>query len=497
MDLDIDAAPSLPRFQPQDQDAILAGRRPSMTEYLAATVAEGWWNTTPGVGSALARAERAGQEDPTPLTREEWQAEFGASRPRLAWDERMTRGRAAAMAATYDENKYRQGLMAARDPSAFETILGFGGMLAGSIPDPVNFLPIAGPLGRVLRGGEAALEAGIMARTMGRAAGALERPGVAGSIVRGAVDASVGNALAMPLVYGGQAQFGDEITASRVIADLAIGAVIGAGFGAAGGLLERAASRSMQVEPVAAARILDSAARDVAAGRPVEIPPELAARVVNDAVVRSAPPEVAPFLRRTEVDGTAHYEPDLPTRADGAPLTREEFEAELRRRQPAEAPRQEAAPAPRQEAPQPAEAPQPRLDGEAAPARQEAAPAGPEAVQRSPDMDAAYRWYAEAVAARQQAQRLAAEAPPLRQGETAQGAREPLTENRPAAGGKGAEADPETAAIRQELDQMRADGRLTAADEAILRAGDEAAAEGEAVAKGLAQAAVCMMGRAA
>jgi hypothetical protein len=49
----------------------------------------------------------------------------------------------------------------------------------------------------------------------------------------------------------------------------------------------------------------------------------------------------------------------------------------------------------------------------------------------------------------------------------------------------------------QEIEQMRAEGRFTAADDAALKAGDEAAAQTEAIASGLEQAAVCMMGRLA
>ena len=89
----LDVAPSLPRYEAEGEAALLQGREPSRGEFLAANVAVGWWNTTPGQLGAQNEAARAGQENPAPLTREEWEAS-GLARPRLQWQEGMTRGRA-------------------------------------------------------------------------------------------------------------------------------------------------------------------------------------------------------------------------------------------------------------------------------------------------------------------------------------------------------------------------------------------------------------------
>lgn len=299
----LDAAPTLPRYTDEGQRGLLLGRRPSLWENLGASASEGLWNTTLGTMGAVGREVAGERADPRPLSREEWEAS-GLAREGLRWDERMTRGRAEAMARTFDENAYRRQLQAARDPGALEMVLGFGAQLVGSIPDPVNFVPLAGPVAGGLRA------AGAL-----RASTALTRPGVAASALRGTVDAVGGNLLAAPLVYSIQARYGEEIGFDRVIGDIAISALIGAGFGTVGGLLS---SRRIQPDSMAAVRTLDAAARDVAAGRPMEMPGEMAARTVEDAAMRSAPPEFQGVRLA-----------DLPTGPGGFPLTRGEFDALL------------------------------------------------------------------------------------------------------------------------------------------------------------------------
>ena len=306
----LDVAPSLPRYEPEGEAALLQGREPSRGEFLAASVATGWWNTTVGQLGAQNEAARAGQENPAPLSREEWEAS-GLARPRLQWQEGMTRGRAEAMARIADERAYRETLMAARDPGALDIALGFGGQMLGSIPDPVNFVPIAGPLSRGLRGVGAARSAAVLAA-----------PGVGASALRGVVDAVGGNVLAAPLVYASQEQFGEEITFDRVLMDLAVGAAVGGAFGTVGGLI----SRRVQPDAMASVRVLDMAARDLAAGRTAEVPMPLVRASVEDAVMRSAP-----------VDLQGVRLADLPAAPDGGPVSRAEFAAmveQARRTQP-------------------------------------------------------------------------------------------------------------------------------------------------------------------
>lgn len=570
----IDLAPSLPRFDADATDALLARRQPALGEYLGGTVGEGWWNSLPGVVGAAGRAAAEG-EGTAPIDRDAWRY-HPLWREGIAWDERMTEGRAAAMARTHDENRYRRALMAAREPGAFESVLGFGGMLVGSIPDPVNFIPLAGPLGRLLRGAEAAAEVGLAARLAGGAARALEAPGVGAAALRGGVEGLAGNALAAPVVYGVQAQFGDEITFDGVVLDLALGALVGAGFGAAGGLASGA------LDGRAAVRLLDAAARDVAAGRAPDVPGALARRVAEDAVVRTAPDGVRWMLAPDDAPLAG-----LPTRPDGAALTREEFGSVLAQRDRVE----EAAAAADAAVAEAGKARtllrevmangglrdeggelmqmlggttrtrpglinnQPRArtpDGTAwmggrslDEAAQSAREAGffperdvgeitprdmldaldaelrgreyrtadgagarpfPESGERirgehAQRVDEAFAWYREAAEVQR---RLAAMPASVREAVSERAAimefeggmsREEAT----ARAGRDLEgsADPELAAALRDIEALRAEGRFGPGDEAIIRAGDEAAAELASVAKGLEGAAACILRGAA
>jgi hypothetical protein len=325
----IDVAPELPRFAREQADEVLADRRPSMGEGMGASVREGWWNTTPATALARRDATRAGEADPAPLARHEWEASQWW-RPGVTWDERMTVGRARAIATGHDENAYRRQVMSARDAGFLESVAMIGASIVGSIPDPVNFLPIAGPAARALRVVQGGRTAGVVGTVAGRAAATLERSGVAGGVARGATEGVVGNALAMPFVYSVHQEFGDDVTFSRAVMDLAAGAVVGAGFGALGAVISRSGAMP---EPRVSARALDLAARDVAAGRQIEVPRGLVVREIEDTLFRAAPESAAPMIRETMEGGEVRRALDIPSRPDGTALTREEFEAEFARRQ--------------------------------------------------------------------------------------------------------------------------------------------------------------------
>jgi hypothetical protein len=557
----MEVAPELPRYARDDVDQILAGRRPTMGEFLGASVREGWWGTLFGLNRTMVDTERAAQADPEPLPRHEWEASQ-YWRQGVQWDERMTVGRARAMAEVFDENRYRRQVMAARDPGLLEAALGFGAQMGGAVFTPENFLPIAGPVTRGLRAAGAT-----------RVAAALEAPGLAGGAARGAVEGFGGNLAVAPIVYPLQTQFGDEVTFGRVVTDLAVGAVIGAGFGTLGAALSRAGATP---DPVASARTLGLAARDVAAGRPPELPRDLVVRNIEDTLFRSAPDSAAPMIRETVEGGVVSRTLDIPTRPDGAPLSREEFEAEFARREgtTVEAQRQAFEDQRRTMA---ADARQKSLvqwivdngglrdDGSdvstlmgsnrarpglisqrvMAPdmAAIEARNAGffndipnianrPDALtvrdlyeaidaelrglgerrqggfgvetrqgmsadrmeaEWSRSVDEAHEWYLAAHHAQRQIARLSE--PARVDLEERIGIMEDGGATREAAtldAVRGSD-DPEVQAIMAQIEALRADGRLTDADMAALRAADEAAAEMEAVANGLEQAGACLL----
>lgn len=328
-----DLYPSLPQYDTEAATAILSGRTPTMGENLGAAVEEGWWGTAFGQLGAVGREVAGSRRDPTPMSREDFTAEYGASG--VQWDEGMTRGRAATAAATAEDNLTRRRIMQQRDAGVMESILGFGAQIIGSAPSPENFLPIAGPLTAGARGlerlgqgltaagavGGAPLAVGagsLLARGAGAVLPGLERVGMGGAVLRGAVEGAGGNALAAPLVYAGQERYGEEATWGRFLGDIAAGAVIGSAFGGAAGVMGRYADRR------AAAGLVDMAARDIEAGRNVDGAPLAMARVAEDAAVRSAPEGAAPFIRPDAAPGSRL---DLPRGADGVPLSRAEFAA--------------------------------------------------------------------------------------------------------------------------------------------------------------------------
>lgn len=512
----LDSYPTLPDYANEDP-SVPIGRRPGFGEYMRASLQEGWWGTTLGAVGAQVRAGDAADANPEPLQRHEWEAS-AYWRQGVPWDDRMTVGRAQAIAETFDENRYRRRLMDARNPGMLEWGIGFLGQMGGAVADPVNFLPVAGPAARAFRFGESL--SSPLSRAAGAAATALERPGLVGGFTRGAAEGVVGNAVAAPYVYSVQQQFGDEVTWGRVVTDLAVGGLIGGAFGAA---FNRAgAGRLIEPDPIMATRILDSVANDMAAGRAVEFPAGLARTITDDAVARAAPPEAAPFLRATDDGaGTVTYRPDLPTRPDGTPLTREEFDVEMASRRQEEVAREQVASTPNAIAAR--AAPDMSVRAEAAPQRAATAatatatpnaPTARETVAPFSHSDRAYQWYVEALELTRAQERMAMPpADPMmatparraamagdmpdrinapRAGAQAAGEAAAGRAGGPARAGK-ADADPVLGLATNEIEAMRAAGRFTEADAALLRAGNEAADEMDSISRGLTEAGACTL----
>lgn len=566
-------------FDQEGRDARLAGRPVGLGEALGANVAEGFWNTLAGQGAARAR-ERFGElQEPEPITREQWEAEF--RRDGLSYEEGMTRGRARAMADTRDRVMARRIIMENRDPGLIEQGLGLGAQVVGSIPTPENFIPLAGPTARAL----AMVGAGQAARQL------MERT-VSAAAMRGGVEGVLGNALVAPMLYSMQERYGEDVSWGRFIGDLAAGAIVGGAFGGAGGLIGR------YVDQRQAAALVDAAAMDVAAGRQPAVAPERVIAVAEDAAIRAAPESAATMLRP---EGEVGRRLDLPMRPDGAPLSREEFAAEWARRVTGEADGERALAMiraqERQQAAREAEesrgglslvnwlvrtggvrddggdvraimggARRPGLvnqngrsldeavraareagffDDLAAPmnARMEgsapdplaprdlidaieaelkgvgrrragisgmgAAPESRDAIaarlegQRNADIDEAFRWYEDAAAQMDRMRRLSQddydtvmERAAIMEADGGLGREEAMARairELPDSAGRGAGEDVDADWVNSQIEALRAEGRLTDADDMMLRAGVEAAADLEARANGLEAAGACLL----
>lgn len=125
------------------------------------------------------------------------------------------------------------------------------GGLVGSLPDPVNFIPIFGPAAR--------------------AAGVARFGKMAGSALISGTEAAVLTAAIQPFVAGQAAAFQEDFTAEMAMQNIAFGFVIGSGFGAITGGLSR-------IPPAIRARATSKAVRDVIEGRPVDVSGVMEAR---------------------------------------------------------------------------------------------------------------------------------------------------------------------------------------------------------------------------
>ena len=222
--------------------------RPSYGEWLGAQAAEGFDRTITGryleeKGIALAEM-RAGDYDPdwslrnnetmSPMERafvlKGWmppapdhahamtEADWKASpwfRKEISFRPDMTATRARIMAENFDRRRYRERLLARGNElydDAEDMALGFGAGLLGSLPDPINVLPL---------GGGAA--AGSGAATLGRA---LLRGAKAGA-VNGAVSTAVSDALVLPDL----ASRGEDADFVDLLLDTLAGGFLGGVFG--------------------------------------------------------------------------------------------------------------------------------------------------------------------------------------------------------------------------------------------------------------------------
>ncbi|WP_300810701.1 hypothetical protein [uncultured Desulfovibrio sp.] len=225
-----------------------ASWRPSYGEWLGAQAAEGFDRTITGryleeKGIALAEM-RAGDYDPdwslrnnetmSPMERafvlKGWmppapdhahamtEADWKASpwyRKEISFRPDMTATRARIMAENFDRRRYRERLLARGNElydDAGDMALGFGAGLLGSLPDPINLLPL---------GGGAA--AGSGAATLGRT---LLRGAKAGA-VNGAVSTAVSDALVLPDL----ASRGEDADFVDLLLDTLAGGVLGGVFG--------------------------------------------------------------------------------------------------------------------------------------------------------------------------------------------------------------------------------------------------------------------------
>jgi hypothetical protein len=128
----------------------------------------------------------------------------------VPYDPRMTEDRAASLAMVYDAKKVREYFASKRPYTSFV------GGLAGQAVDPINYIPVAGPL------------------VKGAAVARLGRLG--GEIAAASLDAVSNTAVGQIASYPDRIKLGDDITWQSTVSDLAMAGLIGGAFGALHGV---------------------------------------------------------------------------------------------------------------------------------------------------------------------------------------------------------------------------------------------------------------------
>ena len=241
---------------------LVASWRPSYGEWLGAQAAEGFDHTTTGrylEEKDIALEEmKAGEYDPAHALQQDadalspgalrqafalkgWtspapdhahamkETDWKASpwyRKEIPFRPDMTETRARVMAENFDRRRYRDQLLA-RGGEAYNGVgdmaLGFGAALLGSLPDPINALPVGGGMAAASRAG-----------TLGRA--------LLTGAKAGAVEGAVSTALTDAIVLPDLASRGEDEGFADLALDTLAGGVLGSVFGASGGLLARRAA---------------------------------------------------------------------------------------------------------------------------------------------------------------------------------------------------------------------------------------------------------------
>lgn len=131
----------------------------------------------------------------------------------IPYDPGMTEARAEALASMDDAKKVREFYAQKRPFSAFI------GNLAGQAFDPINYVPVAGPL----------VKAAAVAKA-GR---------IGGGAIHAGVDAAANTAAFGIATSGERAKFGDDVSWQATVSQIATAALIGSAFGAIGGAVGR------------------------------------------------------------------------------------------------------------------------------------------------------------------------------------------------------------------------------------------------------------------
>jgi hypothetical protein len=258
----------------------LENRETGFGEYLGAQTGLGFADTSTNM---LAEAYRAGpmapfsaEGAPNPayeaegipteggargLSQDEFKSLAG-DRP-IPFNPFLTRGRAQGLIEAHDLQRWREWQVQRRHAGAFVGTLGFAAGMAGSMPDPINFVPLGGAGWAAARGAKQLTRMAMIGRHAAVGFG----------------EAALGTAALEPAIMERHRSIGDDMSFTEAALDIVMGGLLGGAVGGGAGWWH---SRGLVPDghpglmPPAqdierAGELVDLAVGDVIAGRPVAV----------------------------------------------------------------------------------------------------------------------------------------------------------------------------------------------------------------------------------
>lgn len=217
--------------------------------------------------------------------------------PQIKWDDSFTEAKARLLKDRMDaEREYAYYLEQAQDFTDY--IAFYGGVIAGAVPDPLNYIPLLGQFDKPRR---ALQYAGIGARSS--------------RALLGAADAALLTTLASPLLMAERASYQQKYDAQDVLFDIGIATGLGGGFGALFGRVKPEDSYPGRIPTLEEARAYDPDVPSTITDPPGQlqqfierVPPENRANAVRKALLqqRAGKPidvsaEMQPVVRSDDV----------------------------------------------------------------------------------------------------------------------------------------------------------------------------------------------------
>lgn len=220
--------------------------------------------------------------------------------PQIKWDDSFTEAKARLLKDRMDaEREYAYYLEQAQDFTDY--IAFYGGVIAGAVPDPLNYIPLLGQFDKPRR----ALQYAGMGARSSRA-------------LLGAADAALLTTLASPLLMAERASYQQKYDAQDVLFDIGIATGLGGGFGALFGRVKPEDSYPGRIPTLEEARAYDPDVPSTITDPPGQlqqfierVPPENRANAVRKALLqqRAGRPidvsaEMQPVISGNEVKQT-------------------------------------------------------------------------------------------------------------------------------------------------------------------------------------------------